>query len=493
MTESLLSLLESFPRQRVLVIGDAILDHYVVGSVHRTSPEAPVPVLHAERDEWLAGGAANVARNIAMQGAEVVFVSLCGTDEAGDRLLDILGREARIRLEVERQPDRPTPLKTRFVAQGQQILRVDRERTLAAPPRVVTRLLARVRRALSGVTGVVLSDYGKGLLVPELIAEVVALAHARGLEVLVDPKGTDYRRYRGADLITPNKKEAELASDIAIVDEASRTAAARAIQKQVGGKAVCITLGAGGVAVHPRKGRVTQVSARAREVFDVTGAGDTFLAVMALARFAGADFGQAAELGNTAAGIVVGRSGVAAVAREELQRELEGYAGVRKSVGWDEMLAVRRSLARSGRRVVLTNGCFDILNVHHIRLLAEARALGDVLVVALNSDESVRRLKGSPRPLLTATERIELIGSLPYVDYLIVFDEDTPRKLLEHLKPDILVKGANHVEGAVGHEIVEAYGGEVRMLETGLGPSTGDVIRRALEAAPTRSKRGGKP
>jgi D-beta-D-heptose 7-phosphate kinase/D-beta-D-heptose 1-phosphate adenosyltransferase len=439
-----------------------------------------VPVLNAEREEWLAGGAANVARNLAFQSAETIFVSLCGEDEPGHHLIEIVRAESRIRLEMEREPGRLTPLKTRFVAQGQQVLRVDREKSAPPSPAVEKRLLARLRKIMPNVDGVVVSDYAKGLLTPSLLAEIIRLAHEHSVEVVVDPKGTDYRRYRGADLITPNRKEAQEASGIEITGEESRVAAARTIQKQVGGKAVCVTMGSGGVAIHPRRGAPSHISARAREVYDVTGAGDTFIAVVALARFAGASFAQAAELGNLAAGIVVGRSGVAAVSIDEIRREVEGSEGVRKWVGIDELQAIRRSLARSGRRVVLTNGCFDILNVHHIRLLSEARALGDVLVVALNSDASVRRLKGEPRPVLTVSERAELIGSLPYVDYVTVFEEDTPHALLERLRPDILVKGAN-AEEVVGREIVEKHGGEVRQLETGFGPSTDDVIRRAAE------------
>lgn len=475
---SLSEIVGRFPNKRVLVVGDAILDHYIVGQVSRTSPEAPVPVLHAERDEWLAGGAANVARNLAFQDAEVVFVSLIGDDDSGSQLCELLGTERRIRQEFVVEEGRLTPLKTRCVAQGQQMLRVDRENPGPPPPVLEKRILGRIRKHLPTVAGIILSDYGKGLLTPTLIESIVAEASERELEIVVDPKGTDYSRYRGVDLITPNLKEAREASGVDIVDEPTTEAAAKALQRIVRGKAVCVTLGARGVAIYPRRGRPAFIHARAREVYDVTGAGDTFIALMALARFSGGTFAEAAEIGNVAAGIAVGRSGVAAIPRAELLREIEGDTGTRKWIDEDELVSIRRSLARAGRKVVFTNGCFDLLNVHHLRLLSEASSLGDALIVALNSDESVRRIRGEPRPLLNETERAELIGSLPYVDYVTFFEEDTPNALLERLRPDILVKGDNSAE-VVGREIVESYGGTIQLLATGLGPSTNEVIQRA--------------
>ncbi|MCB2155644.1 D-glycero-beta-D-manno-heptose-7-phosphate kinase [bacterium] len=492
MTTKLIELIESFPGRRVLVVGDAILDHYVIGSVSRTSPEAPVAVLRVTEDEWLPGGAANVARNLAAQRCQATLISLRGDDEHGRRLEELLGRDASIRLAFVVDKTRPTTLKTRCVAQGQQMMRLDREESGPISDTVRKRVMTAVRREMKQADGVILSDYGKGLLTTALVQEIIAAAREYNVEVLVDPKGTDYSRYKGATLITPNQKEAQEASGISIVDEESAREAARILQAKVRGKAICITLGGRGVAVFPRRGRSVQIPARAREVFDVTGAGDTFIALFSLARFCGATFPQAAEIGNVAAGIVVGRAGVATVSLDELKREFLGQSANRKAMGMRELAEVCHSLSRAGRKTVFTNGCFDVLNVRHIRLLEQARALGDVLVVALNSDASVRRLKGEPRPLLTESERVELIGSLPYVDYITVFDGETPNELLERLRPDILVKGTN-VENVVGQEIVEGYGGEIRLLDLGFGPSVDEVIHRAAEGtAPNKRKRKGR-
>lgn len=485
MTPSLLECIDAFPRRRVLVVGDAILDHYVVGRVSRTSPEAPVPVVAVESERWLPGGAANVARNLAALGARVVFVSCCGRDEAGGKLEELLKDEEGLRTTFVRIAGRPTTLKTRAMAQGQQMLRLDREVSTPVDSDAEEKLIAAVQRHVERVDGVILSDYGKGVLTPRVVSSIIGLAMQAGIEVSVDPKGTDYRRYRGADIVTPNRKEAQEASGIAIRDDATTAEAARVLQKQIGGKAVVVTLGAHGVAVYPKGGKPLRISARAREVFDVTGAGDTFIAAMSLARFGGTEFDRAAEVGNVAAGIVVGRAGVATVTREELRREVLGEAANRKWLGARELGEVRSSLALAGRRFVFTNGCFDVLNVRHIRLLEQARALGDVLCVALNSDESVRRIKGAPRPLLTASERVDLISSLPYVDYVTVFDSETPNHLLRALRPDVLVKG-DIAQEVVGREIVEEYGGEVRQLDPDLGPSGDELVRRAMEAAPAR-------
>lgn len=483
--------LDRFEGCRVLVVGDAILDHYVIGDVRRTSPEAPVMVLHAREDEWLPGGAANVARNLSAQGARVVFASATGNDETARQMVGLLAADGRIEALFHSDPSRITPLKTRCVAQGQQMLRIDREKSEPLSAGTEKKLLALVRKTMRSVDGVVLSDYGKGVLTPTLIAEVIAMAAEKNLEVVVDPKGSDYSRYRGATVITPNRKEASEASDVAIKDNITAVEAAKNLQRQVRGSAICITMGAGGVWMCPKGARPVHFPSQAREVFDVTGAGDTFVSVLALARFTGARFSEAADLANKAAGITVGRFGVAVVTREELRREIEGTDTHRKQLAGNELHDIRQTLRRAGRRVVFTNGCFDLLNVRHLRLLAKARALGDVLVVAINSDESVRRLKGEPRPLLTVSDRVELLGALPYVDYIAVFDEDTPVDLLKKLRPDILVKGDN-VSEAVGKEIVEAYGGEVRMLDLGIGPTTDEIFNRAIESAtapPPRRKK----
>jgi len=480
------SYLDAFGGRRVLVIGDAILDHYIIGDVNRTSPEAPVPVLNVAGEESLPGGAANVARNLAAVGARVEFVSVRGKDQAGEQLETLLQECVEVASHLIIANHRPTTIKTRCIAQGQQMLRFDREHAGPIDSTTASRVLAAVTKALPKCHGVVISDYGKGLLTPDLLAAVIGAAAAAGLPVSIDPKGADYSRYRGATVITPNRKEAQEASGVLIDTDEAALRAAAAIQRFVRGDAVCVTLGSRGVFVVPRRGKAVRIPARAREVFDVTGAGDTFIALMSLALFSGATFAEAAEIGNSGAGIVVGRSGVATVSLDELRSALFGEEGSRKRVSTAELDIIRRSLARAGKRVVFTNGCFDLLNVRHIRLLEQARTLGDVLVVALNSDASVRKLKGAPRPLLSEAERCDMIAALPHVDYVTVFEGDTPSELLALLRPDILVKGSN-VSEAVGHDIVEAYGGEVRLLDLGLGPTIDEILDRVQEK-PSRAR-----
>lgn len=477
----LLRLIDEFRHRRVVVIGDALLDHYVRGTASRISPEAPVPILRAQAEEWLPGGAANVARNVALQGARVTFVSRIGDDAEGTRLVELLAGEPNISVVVERDRQRPTPLKTRLLAHGQQMLRVDREDPGPTSEVAERRLLRAIDKAIAACDGVIVSDYGKGLLSDAVLARVFAAAAKKGVDVFVDPKGTDYARYRGAAVVTPNRKEAQEASGVAIIDEASAARAAALLRRQTKARTICITMSEEGIAVFPQRGRATTIPARAREVFDVTGAGDTLIALLALARFSGASDIEAAEIGNTAAGIVVGRSGVAAPTPLELRREILGPAGgARKWLTIDQLLAERQALARAGRRLVFTNGFFDLLNVHHIRLLEQARALGDALLVAINSDASTRRIKGAPRPLLAESERIELLGALPCVDFLTVFDDDTPRELLRRLRPDVLAKGDN-VGEPVGADIVRGYGGKVIVIDLGFGPTVEEVLKRARQ------------
>jgi D-beta-D-heptose 7-phosphate kinase/D-beta-D-heptose 1-phosphate adenosyltransferase len=319
----LLPLLDQFARRRVLVIGDALLDHYVSGVARRISVEAPVPILHAREDSWNPGGAANVVQNLAAMGARVTFVATVGEDEAGARLQKLLGDLPGVEPLLLADPTRPTPLKTRFVAQNQQMLRVDREDPGPPSPKVAARLVTTLRKAIPRCDGVIVSDYAKGLLQPDLLEELMAIAHASGREVLVDPKGTDYRRYRGATLITPNDREAREATGLPASTDEEVTRAAAALRRLVGAPVVCITRGAHGIAVFPRRGKPAFIPARRHEVYDTTGAGDTTMALLALARFSGASFVESAELGNIAAGIVVTRPGVAVPTVEELRQELQ--------------------------------------------------------------------------------------------------------------------------------------------------------------------------
>ncbi len=473
-----------FAGTRVLVIGDLILDHYIRGEVTRTSPEAPVPIVAVRGEDWLPGGAANVAANLVALGARAELLGVVGDDEGGGQLGGLLEAHEGLRATLVRERGRPTTLKTRCMAQGQQMLRLDRETAAPVSAETRQRVIRAVNRLAPKCAGIIVSDYGKGLLVPEVLEAVFAAARAAGLAVVVDPKGRDYRRYRGASVITPNQKEASEESAIAVVDDSSAAEAARELRRSTQAAAVVITRGAAGISVFPRRGTARHIPTRARAVFDVTGAGDTVIATLGLALFCGADVAEAAYLGNAAAGIVVGLAGVATVSAERLRLECqEDQAGPpRKLVTAPELLHIVRSLRQNGRRLVFTNGFFDLLHHGHVRLLDQARELGDCLVVALNSDESTRRLKGAPRPILQGRERAELLSALPSVDYLVFFDEDTPVRLLEQLRPEVLVKGAPPgatIEDVVGHELVREYGGEVRLVPVSDGPRISALLERA--------------
>lgn len=464
-------LIESFSHRTVVVVGDGMVDHYVMGNVSRTSAEAPVPIHHAYGEDWVAGGAANVAKNLAAQGAKVFFFSVVGADAPAERLARLLEEDERITPILLVDDSRPTTVKTRYVAQGQQMLRVDWEKAEPISAQLRQQLVKKLQEVGESLDGLIISDYGKGLISRKLVEDLITLAKAKSVEVLVDPKGRDYSKYQGVTCITPNKKEAEEASGILIRDEATAAQAAAALQEIVQGKAICITLSAGGVAIYPKDAPAQRVAASAKEVFDVTGAGDTFLAVMALARFSGSDFGRSVELGNLAAGLAVARSGVAVISSGDLLQSLSNSVPAQKWLSPDSLKEKSRSLRLAGRKIIFTNGCFDLLSASHIRLLERSRTLGDVLIVALNDDASVKRLKGKGRPHLPLNERVELLTSLGFVDYVTVYSDDTPKELLKNLQPDVLVKG-NTGEDVVGRELVEAYGGSVVVLDVSRTPGT---------------------
>jgi len=485
--------LDRFRDQRVLVVGDIILDHYIQGDVSRTSPEAPVPVLAVEREEWLPGGAANVAKNLTALGARADLVGLVGSDDAARKLKELLKADKLLRPRLVTERGRPTTLKTRCVSQGQQMLRFDHE--VAGPVAITTEqaALERIEGCLEQCSGVIISDYGKGFLQPKFLQAVIGLVTARGLKVLVDPKGRDYTRYRGASLVTPNQKEASESTGVAIIDMKSVEEAARKLHRTIRGEAIVITRGGAGLSVFPRRGKPSHIPARAREVYDVTGAGDTVIASLGLGIFSGASFAEAGAIGNLAAGIVVGRAGVASVSLDTLRvacEEEEDHPR-RKLVSAAELEQICRSLRQNGRKVIFTNGFFDVLHPGHVRLLSEARKLGHSLIVAVNSDASTRRLKGEPRPILKIGERVDIIAALPSVDYVTIFDGDTPEDLLARLRPDVLVKGGGvgaKKKDVVGAPFVESYGGEVRLIELKDMPRISTILERASNSSRKKKK-----
>lgn len=466
MSDALTSLVRSLGRPRVLVAGDLILDKFVWGTVERISPEAPIQILDVDREEYRPGGAANVARNLAALGARVTCLGVAGRDTGG-RTLSVLLRREGIRPVLVTDPARPTPVKTRMIAHQQQVLRIDREDAAPVAGRVEKQLVAQVRRASRQADLVVLSDYHKGTLSPA----VCAAAIRAGRPVIVGLKGREERKYGGATAAALNRSELARLSGM---DDPE--AGARKIVKTLRLRFLVATLGERGILVVPAKGPVVRRPAAARDVFDVTGAGDTALAAFALAYASGADLGACAELANAAAGIVVGKIGTETVTRAEI---IEASGAPRKILGADELA---RRLRGRGRKVVFTNGCFDILHVGHIRLLEFAKTKGDVLVVALNTDASVRRIKGNGCPILRQDERAALIAALAAVDYVVFFDEDTPSALIRKLRPDVLVKGRDYKKGeVVGGAFVRRHGGRVELAPLVKGISTTDIVDRILK------------
>jgi D-beta-D-heptose 7-phosphate kinase/D-beta-D-heptose 1-phosphate adenosyltransferase len=477
------SLLEAFAGRRVLVVGDVILDRYLWGDVERTSPEAPVPVVRLRRETATLGGAANVIANLAGGGAVCGLLGVVGDDADAELLRARLAECGVMQADLIVDRTRPTITKTRVVCQNQQLLRMDREQDAALGAAVARRLLARFGRLVKRAELVIFSDYGKGVLAPELCQAMLAQARGAGKRVIVDPKGSDYSKYRGAAVITPNLKEAQAAAGIAIDSPETLAQAARALQATVRGEAVLITRGAHGVALFPRRGKPDLVPAQALAVYDVTGAGDSLIATFSLALAAGATPAEAARLGNAAGSIVVSKLGAATLTRAELLAALTpGAAGhkLRTAAQLREELAPLRA---AGRQIVFTNGCFDLLHLGHIKFLQQARRLGDVLVVALNTDRSVRAVKGAPRPVLSEAERAGILSSLEAVDYIVFFDEDTPEALLELLRPDVLVKGKGlRAEEVVGRAIVKRHGGKIALLPLLGDTTTAQVVERLAHA-----------
>jgi D-beta-D-heptose 7-phosphate kinase/D-beta-D-heptose 1-phosphate adenosyltransferase len=450
-----------FDRAQVLVVGDLMLDRYWHGATSRISPEAPVPVVKVGQREDRIGGAGNVALNIASLGAGASLVAVVGQDEAAEALKTRLD-SAGIYSDFQVSETKPTITKLRVISRHQQLLRLDFEEAFNAED--CDQLPAKVSGLLANVGALVLSDYAKGaLLDPQ---PFIAAARAASVPVLVDPKGTDFERYRGATLLTPNLSEFEMvvghcANEQALVDKGI------ALMESLDIDALLITRSEHGMTLLRRDNRELHLPARAREVFDVTGAGDTVISVLAAALAAGEPMPEAVAMANIAAGIVVGKLGTATVSMPELRRAIQQEQGSERGVVNEEQLAVDVADARAhGERIVFTNGCFDILHAGHVGYLEQARKLGDRLIVAINADSSVTRLKGEGRPINPVDRRMAVLAGLEAVDWVVSFEDDTPERLLELIRPDILVKGGDYSrEQVVGWEIVEGYGGEIAVLD----------------------------
>jgi D-beta-D-heptose 7-phosphate kinase / D-beta-D-heptose 1-phosphate adenosyltransferase len=471
--------LPSLQSVHVLVVGDLMLDRYWIGDARRVSQEAPVPVVDVQRTDDRPGGAANVALNVASLGARCTLIGLVGADEGAQVLRDLL-TAAGVTCVFVTVDDWPTIVKLRVVSRNQQLLRTDFERPLGFDHRAQVR--ARVAECLGEATVMVLQDYDKGALTAP--RELIDLARAQGVPVVVDPKHKPFSSYAGADLLKPNAHEFRAAvGDWADDDALVRRATESCVELDV--NALVITRGSRGMTVVERDGRHQHIPALPVDVYDVTGAGDTAAAALAVTRSLGWDPRACAQVANVASGIVVGKSGTAAVTGPELAFALNAGARVDRGVLGREQLVDAVAQARAaGERIVFTNGCFDILHAGHVAYLEEARALGDRLVVAVNDDESVRRLKGAGRPVNPLDRRLRVLAALAVVDWVVGFPEDTPEALLELLRPDVLVKGGDYgADAVVGADIVRGHGGEVRVLGLVEDCSTTAIVARIQQDA----------
>jgi D-beta-D-heptose 7-phosphate kinase/D-beta-D-heptose 1-phosphate adenosyltransferase len=486
----LIEILEGFSTPRIVLAGDFMLDEYVYGDVERISPEAPVPVLRVDRREYRSGGAGNAAAMMASLGASVECAGIIGRDRCANILVEQLkerGADTSGLMEVE---NRPTIVKTRYVGLAQhknphQILRVDEEKTDPMDAELQDRIASDIsgRLEAGGNALLAIQDHDKGLLGGGLAQKIIADAREKGIEVVVDPApNCDFNRYCGASVITPNRFEASRASGIEITDRDTLEAAAARLMEIVSVRTVLITLDREGAFLLIEGAKGEMIPAQPRAVYDGTGAGDAVMAMISLATAEGCDPAGGAALANVAGGLEVERFGVVPLTREEVAEEIRSLIGLRRSkvVSPAWLAGEVRRRQREGQRVVFTNGCFDLLHLGHVTYLQQAREEGTCLIVAINSDDSVRRLKGESRPIISQDERASMLGALECVDYVVIFEEDTPERLLSDLRPDMLVKGGTTPE-IVGRGIVEGYGGEVKHLGRVEGLSTTQIINRIVE------------
>ena len=482
--KELIEILDRVHAVRVLVLGDVMLDRFVYGSVARVSPEAPIPVLDVSRSMDSAGGAANVARNVAALGASVTLMGVTGEDPWAADLIEQLSNSPTIDVQLIADLERPTTVKTRYVADGQQILRADRESRTSLSEDIETRLLAQFEVSLRRADIVVLSDYAKGVLSDRITRAAIRAARAANKPVIVDPKAQDLRKYTGATVLTPNRLELQAACGFECATDEAVDSAARAFLDNEICDAMVVTRGKDGMSVISKDQPAVHLRTMARQVFDVSGAGDTAVAAMSLGIAAGASIVSASALANLAAGIVVGKSGTAVATVSELIEQLTPLhtrAGDSKIFTLESVLQLTQAWREQGASIAFTNGCFDLLHPGHVSLLDQAKRTADRLIVGLNSDDSIRRLKGPDRPIQNEIARATVLSSLKFVDAVVIFSEDTPIELIHALEPDVLVKGADYtLEGVVGADFVRSRGGTVMLAELVEGQSTTRMVRRAV-------------
>ena len=474
--------------KKILVAGDAMLDAYHFGQVNRISPEAPVPVfLETSNNRFVPGGAANVAVNIAAIGADVSLCAVIGDDANGREFIRLMDENNVDTHLVSAISERKTITKLRYIGPGnQQILRVDDEDVSDLSDEYANRILETVKREVKEYDVVVLSDYNKGFLTKRITSEIIRLSHEHNIPVLVDVKDKDFTKYGNATLLKPNRKELALLTGMPVENEADIVAAEMFLCRSTPCRYVLTTLGAEGMILADKDGMISHIESVASEVFDVTGAGDTSIAYLAVEIVKGTEIREAVKIANYAAGVQVSKVGTSIVTPEEVAEAMreDGATSDSKILDYydrSELSAVNKC-HKLGKKIVFTNGCFDILHIGHITYLKKARQMGDILIVGVNSDDSVRRLKGKDRPVNPLKDRLEMLAALDFVDYVIPFEEDTPLDLIKAVLPDVLVKGGDYKpDDIVGAKEVIANGGEVRVIPFVEGHSTSQIIQRIQE------------
>ena len=483
MRERFKNFFEQKNRPKILVVGDLILDEYIWGGINRISPEAPVPILETRSETLALGGAANVANNLVALGCEIHLCGAIGQDEKGDKLLQTIHNRSIQTEGIFRFVHRPTTSKIRIIAHNQQVMRIDKEDNRPITTETEKKLIQYINQMLPSMDGVICSDYQKGILTKKVIHAIMQKAKKAKKPVIVDPKSSDFSLYKNATVITPNLKEVARSVPIKITNKENLDRAAEYLLNLTRSEAILITQGKDGMTLFQNKVKPISIETEAKEVFDVTGAGDTVISVFSLAVFVGFNFKEAAWLSNMAASIVVGKVGTAVVTLNEIYEFLyeEMLRTSHTVLEVDELIKIIGLAKSTEKKVVFTNGCFDIIHGGHIEFLQKAKSLGDILVVGLNTDNSVRRLKGEGRPIKNEKERANILSALKFIDYITLFNEATPEKLIREIKPDILVKGDDYkIDEVVGREIVEGYGAHVQLIPIVKGHSTTMTLEKIL-------------
>ena len=475
-------ILDLFPMQHIFVLGDLMIDEYLWGKTERISPEAPVQIVEVDTQASSLGGAGNVVANLVSLGGKVSVAGIIGLDTGGQWIKKTLHQMGVNYQGIIEDNKRPTTKKTRVIAAHQQVVRIDWEKRDALTQSQEAKLLDYIKEHIDVWDAIIISDYNKGLLTKKLLSNVINEANLKSKWIIIDPKGSDYSRYRGAGLITPNKKEALLT--VLNGDDKDLKIIGLNMINELELKGLIITLGQDGMYVFSHQDKPKIIPTKARAVYDVSGAGDTVVATLALCLAEGIKLTDAAFYANLTAGIVVGKVGTAVVNPAEILEFLgESYFTFNKKIiSGENFIRIIKTHRSKGQKIAFTNGCFDLLHTGHIKLLHEAKSFADILIVGLNSDSSVRRLKGLSRPCLNQDERAQILSSLDCVDYVIIFEEDTPLELIELIGPDILVKGADYnVDGVVGAEFVKKNGGSVRLIDLVKYRSTSGIIKEIIE------------